>query len=87
MWCLKFKNLETERMEVEVYKTKMEVAMAYQRNLPIMAYGAVFEVEDQEDIELANALFKASEQELQTRQRDAEMALINAMYGGVECEW
>ena len=87
MWYLKFKNLETKRVEVKAYRTKMEVAMAYQRNLPIMEYGAVFEAKDQEEIELVNALFEASEQELQTRQRDAEVALMNAMYGGVNYEW
>lgn len=71
MWYLKYCDRETGEMVEERCDTLAQAKQAYTRNLPIMAYGAVYEANNEEERELANDLFEASEAELTRREEEA----------------
>lgn len=71
MWYLKYCDRETGEMIEKRCDTLAQAKQAYTRNLPIMAYGAVYEANNEEERELANDLFEASEAELTRRQEEA----------------
>lgn len=70
MWYLQFKNNVTEEMETLEYPTLARARAGYIAHLPEMAYGAVYEANNEQERELARDLFTASEQELERREEE-----------------
>lgn len=70
MWYLQFKSNVTEEMETREYQSLASAREGYIAHLPEMAYGAIYEADNEQEMELARDLFTASEQELERREEE-----------------
>lgn len=70
MWYLQFKSNVTEEMETREYSSLERARAGYLAHLPEMAYGAIYEANSEQEMELAHDLFVASEQEIERREEE-----------------
>ena len=84
MWYLKYKSRATGEMVTEEFNTLNEAKNRYVNSLNMMCYGAIYQADNEEERNLANDLFEASEEELDRR---TEELFLNDFPNVGEYDW
>lgn len=70
MWYLRYVNIETGETITEAFNTLAQARDRYINSLSNMAYGAIYQANNEEEQNLADDLFRASEEEITRREEE-----------------